>query len=44
VATEFVYPLLFQSYTGVALMPVLPRLTLDCRPPIGAFALVNPDR
>ena len=24
VATEFVYPLLFQSYTGVALMPVLP--------------------
>ncbi len=23
VATEFVYPLLFQSYTGVALMPVL---------------------
>ena len=23
-ATEFVYPLLFQSYTGVALMPVLP--------------------
>jgi len=24
VATEFVYPLLFQSYTGVALMPLLP--------------------
>src|ERR1700682_5511704 len=24
VATEFAYPLLFQSYTGVALMPVLP--------------------
>jgi len=24
VAAEFVYPLLFQSYTGVALMPVLP--------------------
>ena len=24
VATEFVYPLLFQSYTGVALMPVVP--------------------
>lgn len=24
VATEFVYPLLFQSYTGVAMMPVLP--------------------
>ena len=24
VATEFTYPLLFQSYTGVALMPVLP--------------------
>ena len=24
VATEFGYPLLFQSYTGVALMPVLP--------------------
>src|SRR5213082_3178141 len=24
VATEFGYPLLFQSYTGIALMPVLP--------------------
>src|SRR5919109_506581 len=24
VATEFVYPLLFESYTGVALMPILP--------------------
>src|SRR3954471_17055775 len=24
VATEFVYPLLFQSYTGVALLPLLP--------------------
>src|SRR3954469_22671373 len=24
VATEFVYPLLFQSYTGVALMPLMP--------------------
>src|SRR5438270_1932193 len=24
VATEFVYPLLFQSYTGVALMPLIP--------------------
>src|SRR3954453_15108766 len=24
IATEFAYPLLFQSYTGVALMPVLP--------------------
>ena len=24
VATEFVYPLLFQSYTGVALMPLVP--------------------
>ncbi len=28
VATEFVFPLLFQSYTGVALMPVLPLIQI----------------
>jgi apolipoprotein N-acyltransferase len=27
-ATEFVYPLLFQSYTGVALMPLLPMVQI----------------
>lgn len=28
VATEFVYPLLFQSYTGAALMPLLPLMQI----------------
>ena len=44
-ATEFAYPLLFQSYTGVALMPVLPLVQVaDLGGPLllSAFqALVN---
>jgi apolipoprotein N-acyltransferase len=44
-AAEFVYPLLFQSYTGVALMPVLPLVQIaDLGGPLllSAFqALVN---
>jgi len=38
VATEFVYPLLFQSYTGVALMPVLPLVQLA---ELGGILLVS---
>ena len=40
-ATEFVYPLLFQSYTGVALMPLLPVIQIaDLGGPLALSMLV----